>query len=258
MSKEVQELLMQGVVHITEPHDYYGMKIAKEPIFGFENAEKLGFVPLRADGLEKPVIYMHKKVLESGSGKMMIDCISRDQWEYFRYAQLEMANKFEDTLAYREEQGITTDRVILLGLQYFMLSMLRYSNFNFIIDFNELNRISLKPLPDALKDLFILNAAATQNINWAVIKKTNLNKLCPTLGKKLLLESLNLRNPPEYTPHDGDLFLRRYFYFRDDVLSNQSCQPWGYEPFQTEITPKQINAEFDSIKAQCNPPALQK
>lgn len=258
MSQEVQKKMMQGVVHITKPHDYYGLKIADKPIFGFEGAEKMGFVPVPSKGLTKPIIYMQDRVGMSRDAKMMIDCMPRDQWEYIRFAQFEMANKFEDTLAFREKEGITTDRVLLLGLQYFMLGMLRYSNFNFIIDFNELNRLSLKETTQALKDLFILNAGATQNLNWAIIKRSNLSNVCPTLARKQFFEAMNLTNPPAYTADDGEFYMQRYVYLRDDVLSKQSSRPWEDELFETTITEKQLIAEFDSVKNQCKQSAMQK
>lgn len=258
MAQETQKVMTQGVVHITQPHDYFGLNIAKKPIFGFENAEKMLFNPVQSDGLQKPIIYMTPDVQYSERADMMIDKMPRDQWEYIRYAQLEMAGQFEDTLAYREKMGITTDRTLLLGLQYFMLGMLRYSNFNFIIDFNELNRISLKPTDEALRDLYILNAAALQNLNWAIIKKSTLDKVCPTLGRKQLLEALNLKNPPQYTQKDGDFYLRRYVYLRDQVLSNQSCRPWDYAPYETELTAQQLKDEFREIGAKCNQTAQER
>ncbi len=254
----IQELVMRDVVHVTVPHDYFGTQISDKPIFGTNDAKKLGFEPLPAPGLEKPIIYMPAAMQKDPQANMLKTYLTRDKWEYLRYAQLDMAGKFEDTLAYREKNGITTDRTLLLGLQYFMLGMLRYSNFNFLIDFNELNRISLKPTSEALKDLYILNAAATQNLNWAIIKNTNLNKTCPTLGRDLLFEALKLRNPPEYTPQIGNSYLHRYVYLRDKVLSNQSCTPWSYEPYQTDLTADSIKAEFKTMKNSCNQPTQQK
>ncbi len=248
----------QGVVHITKPNDYFGTKISDKSIFGVKNFTELGFKPVDSPGLTKPIIYMPANMQEASNNKLLKSFLYRDKWEYLRRAQLDMACKFEDTLAYREKNGITTDRVLLLGLQYFMLGMLCYSNFNFMIDFNELNRISLKPTEGALKDLYILNACALQNLNWIITTKSTLNNECPMLAKKQFFEALKLKNPPKYTEKTGEQYLERYVYLRDKVLENQSLKPWGYEPYKTDLTKEFLEKEFKDMKDSCNQPALQK
>lgn len=255
---EKKEPIIEDVVHITKPHDYFGTEIKKTPIFGVKDFEKLGFAPLPSPGLDKPIFYMPTKMANERSNKLLKDYMSRDQWEYLRFAQLNMAGQFEDTLAFREKNGITTDRTLLLGLQYFMLGMMCYSNFNFVIDFNELNRISLKPTSEALKDLFILNAVAMQNLNWIIIKNSNLKNSCTMLGKDQFFSALRLTNPPEYTPEIGNKYLHRYNYLRDKVLSNQSSTPWSYEPYQTDLTTEALKQEFREVQNSCKQPSQQR
>ncbi len=246
--------IFEDVVHITTPHDYFGTKISNQPIFGVRDFEKLGFKPVPSAGLDKPIIYMPAQMQTAQNNKLLKDYLTRDQWEYLRYAQLDMAGKFEDTLKFREENDITTDRTLLLGLQYFMLGMLCYSNFNFLIDFNELNRISLKPTEEALRDLYILNAAATQNLNWIITKNSTLNKTCPMLAKEQFFKAVNLQNTPEYTPEIGNDYLLRYMYLRDEVLKNQSRKPWAYEPCETKFTADSLKKEFAETQNNCNQP----
>ncbi len=250
--------IFKDVVHITKPHDYFGTTISNKPIVGVADFEKLGFVPIASKGLDKPIIYMPAQMQGDPTNKLLKDYMSRDQWEYLRYAQLDMAGKFEDTLAYREQNGITTDRTLLLGLQYFMLGMLRYSNFNFMIDFNELNRISQKPTEEALKDLYILNAIAIENLNWIITKNSDLNLKCPTLAKEQFFKAMNLTNPPKYDKNFGNKYLNRYVYLCDNVLNNQSSRPWGYEPYKTELTADFMKNEFKEMQDRCNQPSQQK
>jgi len=256
-----QSPIFEDVVHVTTPHDYFGTEIKNHPIFGVQDYAKLGFKPVPTAGLDKPVIYMPEQMQTDHSGKMLKSYLTRDQWERLRYSQLTMAGKFEDTLKFREEEekksgnGKTTDRTLLLGLQYFMLGMLCYSNFNFLIDFNELNRISQKPTDEALRDLYILNACAMQNLNWVITKNSNLNTTCPTLAKEQFFKALNLKNPPEYTPKIGNDYLLRYTYLRDEVLHNQSRTPWAYEPFETDLTANSLKNEFAEMQNSCNQPS---
>ncbi len=250
--------IVQDVVHITKPYDYFGTEIKDQPIFGTKDAQQLGFVPLESAGLKNPIFYMPAKMRDDSQGRTLENFLNRDQWEYLRYAQLDMAGKFEDTLAYREKMGITTDRTLLLGLQYFMLGMLCYSNFNFLIDFNELNRISLKPTSEALKDLYLLNATAMQNLNWIIVEKSTLKSTNPLLGKQLFFDSLKLKNPPEYTAKIGNDYLHRYVYLRDKVLSNQASTPWSYQPYETELTAQTLKKELYEMQSSCNHSAQQK
>lgn len=247
----------QEVVHITTPHDYLGTRLSHEPIFGIKKfgSQKFNPLPLAHNG--RAVFYMTDKVRTDKNAAMMKDTMPRDEWEYLRYAQLDMASKFEDTLAYREKMGTACSQTVLFGLQYLMLGMLRYSNFNFIIDFNELNRISLAPDKEARKELFVLIAAANENINWAITKNSELNKTNPTVGRDLFFEALNLKNPPLVTNNDTGQYALRYDFMRDIVLKSESSKPWAPELYSGEgATAEAMVANFAKTKERCIPPKL--
>ena len=240
----------QDVVHIATPHDYFGEKLSDQPIFGIKDFGGLKFKPIRSAYNGRAVFYMTDKVRYGEGAPNLKSTISRDQWEYLRYAQLDQANKFEDTLAYREKMGKPGNKEVNLGLQYMMLGMLRYSNFNFIIDFNELNRISLAPEKEAREELFILIAAATQNINWAIIQNSNLKDKAPTLGRDLFLETFKFKKAPQLQIKDIDTYLYRYDFMRDEVLSGEGSTPWAPTPYQGLDT-ADIYQSFDKLASSC-------
>ena len=240
----------QEALHITTPHQYFANTVGEQPIFGIKNFKGHKFLPIKSSYNNRAVFYMTDSVKNNKQGAQMKNTMPQDSWEYFRYAQLDMANKFEDTLAYREKMGIPCSKEVLFGLQYLMLGMLRYSNFNFIIDFNELNRISLAPEKQAREELFVLIAAATQNINWAIIQNSNLKDTHPTLGRDLFFEALALNNPPKITISDIDTYLYRYDFMRDEVLKSEACTPWEATPIQG-LTAQKIIDDFSAIKNKC-------
>lgn len=240
----------QEVAHIATPCDYFGDKISDKPIFGIKNFFGQEFKPIYSKSNNKAVFYMTDAVRFGDKAPMLKDTMPRDTWEYFRYAQLDMANKFEDTLAYREKMGIQTNKEVLYALQYLMLGMLRYSNFNFLIDFNELNRISLAPVEDARKELFMLIAAATENINWTIIKNSKLDDEYPTLGRELFFRALALTNTPPITIKDIDTYLYRYDFLRDEVLKSEASTPWAQVPYEG-LDAHQFVGEFYQLEEKC-------
>ena len=96
----------------------------------------------------------------------------------------------------------------------------------------------------------MLIAAATQNINWAIIQNSNLKDTHPTLGRDLFFEALALNNPPKITISDIDTYLYRYDFMRDEVLKSEACTPWEATPIQG-LTAQKIIDDFSAIKNKC-------
>ncbi len=241
------------VAHVTTPKDYFGTKLSDKPIFGIKDFKGMKFKPIYSKLSNRAVIYMTDEVKNDPRAPNLRSTMDPDLWEYMCYAQLDMAGKFEDTLAYRKDNGLPYNREVYLALQYFMLGMVRYSNFNFLIDFNELNRISLAEPEEARREMYTLIAAATQNINWTIIQNSNLKDTHPSLGRDLLLKTMNFTHAPEVKISDIDTYLLRYDFMRDKVLEGQSSTPWAPTPMEG-LSAEKIKQSFSKIEKQCKSP----
>ena len=212
------------VYHISQPIRHFPDEVQNGQIFGIKNFYNLKLVPIKLECSGRAVVYTTEDMMNCPDAPLLKETLTRDQYEYFKTAQMEMSNKFLDTLAYRQVNHIITDGALLRALQYYIYSAFRY--FNYFIDFNELNRISLLPPKQALKELYPLYLAQRMNhfreeIARSVDKKDYMPK-----AREWFLDSFKMKNPPEATPSYMGNYLMYYYDYVDNKINEDYYKPW--------------------------------
>ena len=218
------------VYHIPQPKKYFSDEIQNKPIFGISNFYNQKLIPLKLECSGRSVIYTTKEMQDRPDAPLLRDTVSKDEYEYFKMAQLEMANKFFDTIAYRQENGqynyLSNQEFVYLStaLQHFIYASIKY--FDYFIDFNEMNRISLLPIDQAMKEFYPLFLAIRTCTYREVISRSLDKKDYMPKAREWFLDSLKMRNPPRTTAVYMNDYYEYYKQLNETTLRDNFYTPW--------------------------------
>ena len=244
--KEKSKEKSYEVWHMITPHKYFEEQVQDKPIFGIKNFYGHEFKPIKMAYSGRNVFYMLDEVRTNPRALNMKNIIKRDEWEYFHHAQLATISQLADTFEYRAKNDIGDILTMrfMLSISYIIL---HYNNFNMIIDFNELNRISLLPKEEAEKELYPLFALAVQCQNWGLLLKSKDHKDKAPLMRERIFECAAFKNPPRLKSNTAAQCHIKQEYYSVELCKSYRFTPWAPQEIEN-INFEDIEKEFNAWK----------